>query len=197
VTTEVTYRDGQEYYNDIHINGKPVDAGAAESAGSWSDGEFATILQGVFSPLSNAAFHFKKEETFRSIPALVFDFHVAQQNNRSYYLQATNPAGGNLIWFPEYHGRLWLDEATFHLLRLERETAYMPKKLITRVNTRIEYAYVALGDGSNLVLPTNSDVLICSDSQIQDAETCAHNIIRFTNWNRFRAKTRILMNAAN
>ncbi len=195
VTAEVTYKGGQEYYNDIHIDGKPGDAAAAESSGPWSDGEFATILQGVFFPLSNAAFQFKKEEKLRSTPALVFDFHVAQKNNKSYYLHAADSKGGNRIWFPDYHGRLWLDKTTFRLLRLERDTAYMAKYPITRMKTRIDYAYVALGDGSNLVLPTNSDVLVCADSQIQNIERCSRNSIKFTNWHRFRAKTRILMNA--
>ncbi len=197
VTAKVTYREGQEYYNDIHIDGKLVDAAAAESSGDWSDGEFATILQGVFSPLSNATFKLKKEETFRSIPALVFDFHVAQQNNRSYYLRAADPKGGNRTWFPDYRGQIWLDKTNFHLLRLERETEYMPKEPITRAKTRIEYAYAALGDGSNLVLPTNSDVLVCANSRIQNIERCSRNSIKFTNWHRFRAKTRILMNASN
>ncbi len=195
VTANVTYRNGQEYYNDIHIDGKLVDATTAESSGDWSDGEFATILQGVFSPLSNATFRFRKQEVVRSTPVLVFDFHVAQQNNKSYYLRAADPKGGNSTWFPEYRGQIWLDKTNFHLLRLERETAYMPKEPITRVKTRIEYAYAALGDGSNLVLPTNSDVLVCSSSQIQNIERCSRNAIKFTNWHRFRAKTRILMNA--
>ena len=131
----------------------------------------------------------------RSTAALVFDFHVTQQNNRSYYLRAVDPMGGNRAWFPEYHGRIWLDKTNFHLLRLERETAYMSKEPITSAKTRIEYAYAALGDGSNLVLPTNSDVLVCADSQIQNIERCSRNAIKFTNWHRFRAKTRILMNA--
>ncbi len=192
ITSEVRYSHGQEYYDDIQINRRPVDIGTVESSGNWSDGEFATILQGVFYPRSNAAFQFKKEEVLRSNRALVFEFHVDQRNNKSYRLRSGHSPEGTLAWFPDYHGRLWLDKKTFRLMRLERETDHMRKYPITFMETRIDYAYVPLGDGSSFVLPTNSDVRICSASQ---SDKCSHNIIKFSNWHKFRAKTRILMDA--
>jgi VWFA-related protein len=192
VTAEVRYSHGQEYYDDIQINRKPVDINDAEWSGNWSDGEFGTILQGLFYPRSNAAFQFKKEEVLRSTRALVFQFHVDQRNNKSYRLRSGQSPEGTLAWFPDYHGRFWLDNRTFRLLRLERETDHMRKYPITFMETRIDYAYVPLGDGSNFVLPTNSDVRICSASQ---SDKCSHSIIKFSNWHKFRAKTRILMDA--
>lgn len=69
----------------------------------------------------------------------------------------------------------------------------MPAMPITLMKTKIDYAYVPLGDGSSFVLPTNSDVLMCS---VSESDKCSHNTIRFTNWHKFRAKTRILMDAA-
>jgi hypothetical protein len=197
VTEKVAYWNRQEYYSDTRINGQPVDAAAAEKSGTWSDGEFASILPAIFHPLSSADIQFKREGVLRSTEALVFEFRVESRNNRSYYLQSVDPKAGNRSWFPDYHGQLWLDKTTFRLLRLERETAYMPKEPITSMKTKIDYVSVPLGDGTDFVLPTNSDVYICSLSGSTNVDKCSHNIIKFTNWHKFRAKTQILTNSAH
>ena len=188
VTATVSYKDGQEYYNDVRINGKPVDAGAPELSGTWSDGEFAVILAGMFLPSAKAEFHFQK----KSGKALVFKFHVTAENNKSYYLRSEKGA-----WFPEYQGQLWIDKQSLQLLRLERETPNMPEKPITRMKTTIDYADLNLRDGSQLVLPTNANVLICSPPVGAGSGNCSWNTIRFTNWHRFRATTHVVMTPTN
>jgi VWFA-related protein len=190
VTATVSYREGQEYYNDVRINGKPVDARTPELSGTWSDGEFALILAGMFLPSSKAEFHFQKET--KSGKVLVFKFHVTAQNNKSYSLHSENKA-----WLPEYQGQLWIDKQSLQLLRLERETAYMRKEPITHVKTTIDYADLNLGDGSKLVLPTHADVSICSPPVGGNSDSCSRNIIKFTNWHKFRATTHVVTNPTN
>jgi len=60
---------------------------------------------------------------------------------------------------------------------------------ITRAKTVIDYADVPLGDGSTFILPSKSEVETCSGAE---GSECAHNVVRFRNWHKFRAKTRIL-----
>jgi VWFA-related protein len=192
ITATVSYKDGQEYYNNVHINGKPMDAGTSELSGSWSDGEFAVILAGVFLPSAKAEFHFQKETAAKSKKALVFKFHVTAQNNKSYYLRSKNKA-----WLPAYQGQLWIDKQSSQLLRLERETPYMREEPITRMKTMIDYEDLNLGDGSKLVLPTNSDVRICSAIEGESTDKCSWNTIKFTNWHRFRATTHVVTNPTN
>ncbi|MGO9864902.1 MAG: hypothetical protein ACLPLR_14915 [Terriglobales bacterium] len=187
VTVNVTYRDGQEYYHDVRVDGQPAPVNSPELSGSWSHGEFATMLEGVFAPSSKAQFHYSKETKLHSIQALVFDFKVASQNNRLYFLKS-----GDKIWFPEYEGRIWVDAHTSSLLRLERETAYMRDDPVTRTKTEIEYSNLVLGDGTSMVLPTNSKVLICEPPLHGNSDNCARIIITFKNWHKFRAQTRIL-----
>jgi VWFA-related protein len=192
VTAKVSYRDGQEHYNDVRIDGKAVDATAPELSGTWSDGEFATILAGLFVPSTKAEFEFDKETTVRSAKALVFRFRVEAQNNRFYFLRVDDK-----VWLPEYEGRLWIDEQNSQLLRLERETAYMPKYPITRMKTSIDYAEIPLADGSRLVLPIHSDVLICSPPVRGNSDNCSRNIIKFANWHKFKATTTIVTSPTN
>ncbi|MFZ1139066.1 MAG: VWA domain-containing protein [Candidatus Sulfotelmatobacter sp.] len=188
VTATVTYADGQEHYSNIRIDGSVANAQALNS--TWSMGEFASILQMVFSPSSDAEFRFSKEVKLNSAPSLVFEFRVHQLNNELYYLYAFYPNGSGITLFPAYRGRIWLNKSNFQLMRIEKETADMPPSFpITRATTVIDYADMQLGDGSYFVLPGKSEIETCSGSE---GTECAHNVVRFKNWHKFRAKTHIL-----
>ena len=92
--------------------------------------------------------------------------------------------------FPAYEGMLWVDRSSAHLLRLERRMAKMdPQFPITSVRTVVDYDDMPLGDGSSFVLPAKGEVETCS---VDEGRECAHNVVRFSNWHKFRAKARIL-----
>jgi len=190
VTAKVTYKDGGEHYDNVRIDGRPIDTSKGDFSGASSDGEFADILTGIFSPLSKAEFHLEK----KSGKVLVYAFTVAQLNNQSYYLY-----GAQKKWFPEYKGRIWIDKQKSQLIRMERETPHMADEPIVQMKTIIEYSYLPLGDGSNLTLPTHSDILICTPpaNQYSNERNCSQIAIQFTNWHKFRAKTSIVTNSAN
>lgn len=188
VTATVAYENGEEHYSGIQINGTAAKTEALNS--SWSMGEFASILQMVFSPVSDAEFRFSQEVKLKSIPALVFEFRVDQWSNELYYLHAFYSSGWGVTLFPAYHGRVWLNKSTFQLMRMERGTADIPHSFpISRATAVIEYSDVPLGDGSDFVLPGKSEIETCERGELSE---CAHNVVRFTNWHKFRAKTRIL-----
>ena len=59
-----------------------------------------------------------------------------------------------------------------------------------RTKDEIEYSNLLLGDGTSMVLPTNSSTLICSYN-------CTRSSTKFMHWHKFRATTNILMTPAN
>jgi hypothetical protein len=191
VTTRVAYRDGIEYDRDIIVGGKATKVAEFHRVGSTaSGGEFAAYLQQIFSPASDAKFAFKKADKLHGHPVLIFEYQVEKQNNQSYYLHATFLDGPGKTYFPAYKGKLWIDKATSRLLRMEREATEMdPSFPITYASTVVDYSDVALGDGSSFVLPVTAEVLSCSKEEGQE---CAHNVVRFTDYHKFRATTRIL-----
>jgi VWFA-related protein len=197
VTQKVAYRGGQEYYSDddTGTQGKSINSAALKPLVALdTQGEFSTMLQQIFFPINHTEFHFEKEKKLNGTSALMFRFSVEQPNNHLYLLHfAWSQPSHSVSWFPAYHGRIWIDAATSHLLRLDRETAKMPEYPIKRVKTEIDYTVVPLGDGTTFVLPTNSDELMCIG--LGNGE-CSHNIIKFTNWQKFGAKTEILMNSS-
>ncbi len=191
VTATVAYEDGEEHYREIKINGTAANGAALNS--SWSMGEFASILEMLFSPLSDAQFKFSKEVKLNSTPAIVFEFRIEQLDNQLYYLHAFYPNGSGSTLFPTYHGKIWLNKSTFQLMRIEKETADIVEWFpISRATTLIDYADVPLGDGSHFVLPGKSEIETCERAEMRE---CAHNVVRFKNWHKFGAKTRILTTA--
>ena len=190
LTAQVTYRNGQEYYDHLLLNGQLVSSEASalppsSLRGPWSVGEFGMILQAIFLPASKAEFQFKKRTHIGSAKALLFTFHVAAANNRYYFLFA-----GDKKWFPQYRGELWIGENGFQLLRLERETGRMADYPIRSVKTMIQYAPVSLADGSTLVLPINSEVNTCTPP----ADYCSTSLVKFTDWHKFKATAKIETN---
>ena len=197
LTAHVSYRQGKEYYEDVRLDGQPVSSEAsllpaASLSGTWSVGEFATILAGAFLPPSNPEFVFERQTKVRSAKALLFRFHIRAQNNRSYFLFV-----GDKVWFPEYGGELWIDENSFQLLRLKRETIYLQQYPIRQVETSIDYANVPLGDGSQLVLPIHSEVRTCAAPVDGNSNDCSRSIVKFTHWHKFGATTTIVMTPGN
>ena len=188
ITAKVAYRGGHEYYDDLRTNGQPADAATIWVSGPWSSGEFASSLNTVFRPASKPEFRFVKEEKVHSIPALVFDFHVSAEHNKYYFLRS-----GDKVWFPDYHGKVWLDKGTGQLLKFEREIAETRDQPITRAKTATDYSVVALGDGTDMVLPTHADVITCAPTRLSPLN-CAHNVVTFSNWQKFRAKSKVILN---
>jgi VWFA-related protein len=192
VKATATYQDDQEYYSNITIDDQPTNPSSAALSG-MSIGEFATYLQALFAPDSDTDFKFLKEEVGQFGRSLVFSYHVDRQNNQFHYLHATIPGSrSGMTFFPGYRGRLWIDKATFHLLRMESEAVDIaPGFPIRSAKTDIEYAKVPLGEGTEFVLPVRSNIRVCS-GEGPPFQDCAHNVEKFTNWHLFGVKTRIV-----
>src|SRR5207253_11468126 len=63
VSAEVVYENGRESYRNLAVNGKPVKKSMEELGGSWSKGEFGTLLRDLFSDSTAAEFRFRRDST--------------------------------------------------------------------------------------------------------------------------------------
>jgi len=191
VNTQVVYQDGIEYDRDVVPAGKQNRYSVFRRVNSSSTGgEFVSLLEAIFHPASAADFEFKGEESRNSAQALVFDFRVEQNNNHLYYLRAIYADARVAVFYPTYRGRLWIDKATFALLRAERETVDVPSRFpISSASTDVDYSSVGLGDGTSFILPVSAEDATCSP---EEGNECAHNVIRYTNYHKFRAKTKLV-----
>jgi len=180
VTADVIEEEGQEKYKNILVNGKPP-LTDVEKSGSWSKGEFSTLLKDVLSPYTSADFHNKRVSTIVNRAAFRYDFSVEQPNSH-WHIEADGQA-----YMPAYSGAIWIDKENHRVLRIEMQAEDMPRSYpLDQVEWSVDYDYVAIGDGKYL-LPVHSETLSCAKA----ANQCTRNTIEFRNYRKFTADTNI------
>ena len=124
ITAQVTFRQGQEHYSHVTINGQPL-----PSTGTFprnlrftSTGEFGSFLVDLFTSAGVTEFKFRKEATLRGIPVAVYEFHIPSGKNTFWTLRDSK----GLALRPEFRGELWLEQQTGRSLREELEPIHLP-----------------------------------------------------------------------
>jgi hypothetical protein len=180
VSADVIEEDGNEKYKNILVNGKPP-VQDIEKTGSWSRGEFSSMLQEVLSPLTNADFHGKRTATILNRAAYRYDFTVEQPNSHWHV------AVEERSYMPGYSGSIWIDKENYRTLRIEMSAEHMPTSFaLDQVEWAVDYDYVFIGEGKYL-LPVHSEALSCARATNQ----CTRNVIEFRNYKKFTADTSI------
>ena len=181
VTAEVTSVDGKEDYRNIMVNGRPSNR-PVEKTGAWSTGEFQTTLASLLSPYTAAAFRKNTDDTLDGRSAYTFDFQV-QQRNSNWDIHA--PDGS--IATPAYRGTVWIDKATFNVMRIEEQTGPLPSNFpFDKAESVVEYGFMNI-DGKTYPLPAHSSILTCQ----RGSSICTKNEIRFQNYRKFSADSNI------
>jgi hypothetical protein len=179
VSTDVVYEDGAEKYGNVQIDGKPVHKQLDQLNGSWSTGEFGTVLRDLFA--TGAEFHFSRYSNAGGFDARVYDFDVARANSHWQISVASQSI------LPAYHGSVWIDPQTGHVLRIEMQAKALPGEFpLDTVESAIDYAYVRIGEGEFL-LPSHAESLACR----RGTSDCSRNTIDFRNYRKYEAKSQI------
>jgi hypothetical protein len=182
VSTDVVYENGREDYRNIKINGKVVKKNIEETGGSWSTGEFGTILVNLFSPYTAADFHFRRDSRAGGILAKMYDFDVAREHS-SWSIHAESQS-----YQPAYSGSVWIDPATGRVLRIEMQAKAMPRDFpIDHVESAVDYQYIRLGDAQQYLLPVHSESLSCQ----RGTDFCSRNVIDFRNYHKYTGESSI------
>lgn len=180
VSADVLAENGQETYKNILINGKTPKQDP-EKSGSWSSGEFFSMLLDVLSPSTDADFHGKRTSTIANRPAFRYDYTVEQPNSHWHVIASAQS------YMPGYSGSIWIDKETFRVLRIEMSARNMPKTFeLDTVESAVDYDYVLIGD-RKFVLPVHSEVMNCQ----RGTSNCSRNVIEFRNYRKFGADTSI------
>lgn len=184
VSADVVYENGKESYKNVLVNGKTPKQ-AVEKTGSWSTGEFASVMQDVLQPATDADFHNKRSTTLVNRAAWHYDFTVEQPNSH-WHVNAASES-----YQPEYTGSIWIDKENSRVLRLELSARNMPKGFpLDTVESAVDYDYVLIADGKYL-LPVHSEALSCE----RGTAICSRNVIDFRNYRKFGAETEITFGA--
>jgi hypothetical protein len=180
VTSDLVMENGRETYKNVLVNGK-APRQAIEKTGSWSNGEFASMLQLVLYRGSDAEFHGKRSSTIVNRAAWRYDYSVEQPNSH-WTLEASGQS-----YEPAYSGAIWIDKETSRVLRIEMAARRIPSDFpLDSAESTVDYDFVLLGDKKFLV-PTHSEVLSCQ----RGTPDCSRNVIDFRNYRKFGTDTTI------
>jgi len=179
VTADVVAENGKESYKNLLVNGKP--SRSVEQTGSWSEGEFASTLQALLSPASDALFTNRRTTTIVNRPAYHYDYTIEQRRS-SWQVEADGSR-----YRPAYGGSIWIDKETSRVLRIEMSARNMPRDFpLDQVESTVDYDFVLIGDKKYL-LPTHSEALSCE----RGTSACSKNVIDFRNYKKYSADTSI------
>jgi hypothetical protein len=183
ITAELVYEDGKEQYRKLTLNNKPINKSIEELGGSWSKGEFASVLFDVFSPSTAARFRLRQSDTIARRIAWIYDFDVDQP--RSHWRVQV----GGQTYHPAYRGSMWIDKETFRVLRIEMRAVKLPADFpLDSVETATDYEFVRLGDANLYLLPVHAENLSC----IRGTQDCYRNAIDFRNYRKYSGESTII-----
>jgi VWFA-related protein len=186
ITALVRYEDGNESYTEIKLNGKAAPSAITDSPGQWSTGEFGSNLRAIFDLNNRAVFEFSGVNNLSGHTAWVFAYQIAKQNDPLWRLRTADR-----VIAPPYGGELWVDQKTGDLLRFRSVATDIPKDFPTQsADLQTDYENVAFADGSSFPLPVAAII-----ATRQQGEELRRNALQFRNCHKFRAKTRMLLDA--
>jgi len=180
IEADVLFLRGRERYQNIRRNGKPVKKDPRYS-GSWSLGEFGTLLQDLFHPRTAAQFKPAGEGEIGGRPVRIYNYRVAART--SHWKVSFE---GNLLQ-PAYEGSVWIDPETKRVLRVEMKAVEIPASYpLDRIEMSSEYGPVQIG-GGEYILITRSMNLSCK----RYSAACTKNEIEFLDYRKFTAESTI------
>ena len=183
VEAEVAFEAGMESYQSIKVNGKLLKKQemSALEGGSWTTGEFGTVLSNIFEPWSLTSFKFRQTDTSTRPKSKVYWFHVEQSRSN------WEARIASVSYLPEYRGAIWIDEETARVLRIEMEAMNLPLSFpADTLELNIDYGLVRIG-GQEHLLPVHSETLACMRGELR----CNWNKIDFRNYRKFSAESTI------
>jgi hypothetical protein len=181
VSTDIVYEDGRERYRDVAINGKLTHKQIEELSGSWSTGEFATVLRDLLSPTSAADFRLRSESNAAGMKARIYDFEV-QQANSHWHVQVASQSMN-----PGYKGSVWIEPDSGRVLRIEMQARSLPEEFpLDTVETAVDYENVRIA-GGQFLLPVHAENLSCQ----RGTSDCSLSKIDFRNYHKYEAESSV------
>jgi len=181
VSMALVYENRQESYRNLAINGKATKKSIEDLPGSWSTGEFGSVLADLFSPGTAADFEYRKESRSAGRASLVYDFSVEREHSHWRIMVASQ------LITPPYSGSVWIDKETRRVLRIEMQATHIPDAFPSdKVEMATDYEFVRFGDHQYLV-PVHAESMGCQ----RDTSSCSRNAIDFRNYHKYSGESTI------
>ena len=181
----LTYFEGKEDYRVLRVNGRPNLKPFEEVGGAVSKGEFASMLNSIFTGHSKAVLLWDRWTTVRGRVAHVFQFTIKPENSlhliqfryQGRFAAQSVKAG--------HHGFVYIDRDTNQVLRIIGEAHSIPKNFpVQYVSTVLDYDFVDVG-GKQYLLPLRADMRMSATG------LNTRNLIEFNGYRKFSGESTI------
>ncbi len=180
IATKLSYFDQKEKYQVILWNGAPTQKSMEQLGGTTSQGEFGSLMRGIFEPRTDAEFHWKRWATLRGHRCHVFSYAVDQAH--SDWSIFDGEAKQTVV--PAYRGEIFVSYDTDEVLRVALESVDIPADFRVRVATDIlDYDYQTIS-GQKFLLPMKAETRLDDSRHYQ-----SKNDVEFRNYRKFSADT--------
>ena len=185
LTYELTYsRRNGESYKPINSLGRPVTKELESSGGSYSTGDFASMLAALFAPDTKAVFKPAGKERLGARPTVLYDFSVPQSSAK-----LSVHAEGHPAIIVGYSGTVWIDEEKKQVLRLDHAVDDLPAAYpVTNSESSVDYDWVKLrGIDVDFLLPIRAEFIISNRRERQ----YSRNLLSFKFYRKFETDIKI------
>ncbi len=182
VSADVVYEDGREQYRNVAVNGKATNKKLEQVGGSWSKGEYGSVLADLFAPATATEFRLRRNESIAGVDATVYDFFVELPNSHwSVHVPSQ-------VFRPAYGGSVWIDRKNGRVMRIEMQARRLPLEFpLDTVEASVDYQYVRLGGTTEFLLPVHAEQLSCQ----RETSVCSRNAIDFRNYHKYEGESTI------
>jgi hypothetical protein len=180
IATKLSYFDQKEKYQVILFNGAPTEKSMDQLGGTTSQGEFGSLLKGIFEARTAAEFHWERWGQLRGHLCHVYKYTVDQEHSEwSIY---DGEAKTSVV--PAYEGEIFVDTDTTEVLRVSLESVNIPSDFRVRVaKSVLDYDYQTIS-GQKFLLPMKL-VTRLDDNR----HYLSRNDVEFRNYRKFSADT--------
>lgn len=192
ILARLTYFEHKEDYKLVTVNNNvTTDKAYTSVGGAISQGEFGSMMRGLFDPSSNAEFRWQSWTTLRGHMSYFFSYVVPLEHSQ--YTIDYHGTAADKGWriTAAYHGSIVIDKATNRVLRISLEADNIPPDFPVRQSSEVlDYDFVKIGDRESL-LPVAAEFRSLAN------HTSARNLVEFRNYRQFSTDTKFSFDDAD
>jgi hypothetical protein len=185
-TARVAYVDHKEDYKLVLVNNKMVTdqtKSIQSLGGATSTGEFASLMDGVFEPDSDASFGWEKWATLRGRRTYVFNYHVEQSRSK-WHVTYESPQHNRQDTVPGYHGLIYVDKDGLSVMRITLQAETPTDFPLQDVSSVLDYDLAEIS-GQQYMLPLKSEM------RMREGKMKIKNDLEFRLYRKFTAEAEI------
>lgn len=178
INAKLSYHDHREEYQTISVNGQLKELPMDKLGGATSQGEFGSLMVGIFRPSSQAQFGWQYWRTIRGRTVAVFNYSIEQADS-SYRVTWMQGTPGQQEIVTAYRGLVYWDAKENKMVRLTAEAVNIPESFpIKAASTRLDYDNVEIG-GNQYMCPLTAVV------EMRAGLERSRNEVSFRNYKKF------------